>query len=52
VDIPAAAVLENSYYFYDPSTRTQGQTDEFYGSTKQPTPTYKHAGLIVKVTAP
>ncbi len=52
VDTQAAVVLGDSYYFLDPSTQTQGQPDEFYGSTQQPIPTYTHAALLVKITAP
>jgi hypothetical protein len=51
VDVYAAATLGNSYYFLDPQTETQGEPDEFYGSTKQPIPSYRHAGILERVTA-
>ncbi len=51
VDVYAAATLGNSYYFLDPQTETQGEPDEFYGSTRQPIPNYRHAGILERVTA-
>jgi hypothetical protein len=50
-DVQAAAALGDSYYFLDPRTQTQGQTDEFYGSKKQAIPTYTHAAKLIRVTA-
>ncbi len=50
-DVEAAAALGNSYYFLDPQTETQGQTDEFYGSKKQAIPNYMHPGKLVRVTS-
>jgi len=51
-DVGAATTLGDSYYFLDPSTQTQGPPDEFYGSTKTPTPNDEHAALLAKVTGP
>jgi hypothetical protein len=46
------AKSRNAYWFLDPQTETQGQTDEFYGSKKQAIPKYTHPGKLVRITSP